>query len=511
MDANDPAADRVLRDAPESGAGPSRATPGTGPSSEPHAPQPAPQAQRRPPTAVRFGLSARLLTLTVLFVMLAEVLIYVPSIANFRLRFLQDRLASARLAALVLDAAPAGAVPPELERRLVSQVGALTVAMKQGGARRLIAVTDMPPEVHAEIDLRNVRETHLVADAFQTLAAEQPRYLRVVGPGMEGVDFVEIVLDESPLRDAMLDYSVNILLLSLVISAITAVLVYATLHRLIVQPVRRLTTSIMAFEERPEAAVLIPGRKRTDEIGLAERALGAMQRTLADELRQKKHLADLGLAVSKINHDLRNMLASAQLFSDRLSSISDPTVQRFAPKLITALDRAIAFCQATLAYGRAAEPPPMRRRLPLVPVVEDLRDALGLWDGEGVALINAVPTDLEVDADPEQLSRVLVNLGRNAKQALSLPGVVAPAVTVSARRRGSVVTIDVADNGPGIPEVQRLRLFKAFQTSGRDGGTGLGLTIAAELVSAHGGRITVLPGEPGAVFRIEIPDQARQG
>jgi signal transduction histidine kinase len=502
MDANDPAADRTLREAPDGGAGASHPEGGArAASAEGTAPA------KRPAAAVRFGLSARLLALTTIFVMLAEVLIYVPSIANFRLRFLQDRLASARLAALVLDAAPAGAVPPELERRLVSQVGALTVAMKEGATRRLIAITDMPPAVDAEVDLRTVTEAGLIADAFRTLVAGQPRYLRVVGPGMEGVDFVEIVLEERPLRAAMLEYSVNILLLSLVISAITAVLVYAALHRLIVQPVRRLTTSIMTFEEHPEAAAPPPGRKRTDEIGLAERALGAMQRTLADELRQKKHLADLGLAVSKINHDLRNMLASAQLFSDRLSSISDPTVQRFAPKLISALDRAIAFCQATLAYGRAAEPPPDRRRFLLAPLVEDLRDALGLWDGEGIALINAVPTDLEIDADAEQLSRVLVNLGRNSKQVLSSPGVVAPAVTVSARRRGSTVTIDVADNGPGIPEAQRRRLFQAFQTSGRDGGTGLGLTIAAELVSAHGGRISVLPGKPGAVFRIEIPDR----
>ena len=86
-----------------------------------------------------------------------------------------------------------------------------------------------------------------------------------------------------------------------------------------------------------------------------------MQRDLASMLQQKSHLAALGLAVSKINHDLRNLLTSAQLFSEGLSSLPDPRVQRFAPKLMRALERAIAFCESTLSYGRAQEPPPDRR------------------------------------------------------------------------------------------------------------------------------------------------------
>ena len=337
-----------------------------------------------PPVAPAWpGLSGRLLILTVLFVMLAEVLIYVPSIANFRRNWLNDRIGAAQIAALVLDAAPAGAVPPELERKLVAQLGAVSVAMRAGGARRLLAVTDMPPNVGHNVDLRESSPLAWIMGAMETLFAEQPRYIRIVGPGMDGVEFVEIVLDEAPLREAMVRFSINILLLSLLISGITALLVYVALHRLIVKPVRRLTSSIMAFEQQPEdAGPVIKPSRRTDEIGMAEHALATMQKSLAEELRQKKHLAALGLAVSKINHDLRNMLASAQLFSDRLSGLSDPTVQRFAPKLIAALDRAIGFCQSTLAYGRAVERPPERRRVLLAPMVEDLRDLLGLWDDD---------------------------------------------------------------------------------------------------------------------------------
>jgi signal transduction histidine kinase len=456
---------------------------------------------------LRVGLSMRLLALTVLFVMLAEVLIYVPSIANFRRNWLQDRIGAAQIAALVLDAAPAGSVPPDLERKLVAQVGAQTVAIRSGGARRLLAVTDMPPEVDHDVDLRSATAPMMIAEAFDTLLAGGQRYLRIVGPGMDKVEFVEIVLDETPLREAMLRYSYNILLLSLLISGITAILVYATLHLMIVRPVRRLTSSIIAFEREPEDAALAVRRSgRTDEIGHAEEALVAMQHTLADELRQKKHLAALGLAVSKINHDLRNMLATAQLFSDRLAGTQDPTVQRFAPKLIAALDRAIGFCQSTLAYGRASERAPHKASIPLHPLVEDLSDALGLAEDDGVQLQNEVPEDFRVEADEEHLWRVLQNLARNAVQALRDRNGGRGVLTVSARRERRRVEIDVADDGPGVPEHARARLFQPFLSSTSQGGTGLGLAIADELVRAHGGTIALVPSETGAVFRITLPD-----
>src|SRR5262249_29741447 len=153
----------------------------------------------------------------------------------------------------------------------------------------------------------------------------------------------------APLRNAMLRDSINILLLSLVISGITAALVFVALHLILVRPMRRITANIMQFRDDPEnPARVIATSSRDDEIGLAERELSGMQRDLASMLQQKSHLAALGLAVSKINHDLRNLLTSAQLFSEGLASSPDPRVQRFAPKLMRALERAIAFCESTL-------------------------------------------------------------------------------------------------------------------------------------------------------------------
>jgi signal transduction histidine kinase len=460
----------------------------------------------------RLGLSGKLLLLTLLFVMIAEVLIYVPSVANFRLNWLRDRLSAAYTAALVFETAPNGMVPDTVARQILDSIGARAVALKMGQQRRLLAVSDVPPAINQDIDTRDMSWHRAVIDAFATLRCNDSDVMRVVGPAPMGGEFVEIVLDEAPLRKAMVDFSVRILLLSLIISAITAALVYLALHLLLVRPMRRMTANMVAFRADPEnPARIIAASERTDEIGTAERELAAMQLDLATLLQQKNHLAALGLAVSKINHDLRNLLSSAQLFSERLAKISDPHVQRFAPKLMRALERAIDFCQSTLSYGRVQEPPPDRRAIALEPLVEDVRETLGLDGGVPVRWISAVERGLVVDADPDQLFRILLNLARNAVQALESRDARDPGgdqVRITGRREGAVAVIEVSDTGPGLPERARAHLFEAFQGSTRTGSVGLGLAIVAELVRAHGGEIRLVEGTIGATFRLAIPDRA---
>jgi signal transduction histidine kinase len=460
----------------------------------------------------RMGLSGKLLVLTTLFVMIAEVLIYVPSIANYRLNWLNDRLSDAYTAALVFETAPNGIVPDTVAREILGSIGARAVAVKMDQQRRLLAVADMPPAINQDIDMRDMSWHRAIIDAFRTLACDDRDVMRVVGPAPMGGDFVEIVLDEAPLREAMVGFSIRILILSLIISAITAALVYLALHVLLVRPMRRMTANMVAFRAQPEnPARIIAASDRTDEIGTAERELAAMQLDLANLLQQKNHLAALGLAVSKINHDLRNLLSSAQLFSERLAKISDPHVQRFAPKLMVALERAIAFCQSTLSYGRVQEPPPDRRPVALEPLVEDVRETLGLDGGVPVRWISAVERDLVVDADPDQLFRILLNLVRNAVQALEGRDAKDPGrdqVRITGRREGAVAVIEVSDTGPGLSERARAHLFEAFQGSTRTGSVGLGLAIVAELVRAHGGEIRLVEGTIGATFRLTIPDRA---
>jgi signal transduction histidine kinase len=467
-----------------------------------------------PLQAPRLGLSGKLLVLTILFVMIAEVLIYVPLVANYRVNWLNDRLASAYTAALVLEAAPNGMVSDSLAKQILDSVGARAVAMKMGQQRRMLAVGDKPPPINNDYDMRNVMTFDSIVDAFMLMfdGAAGKKVMRVVGPAPMGGDYIEIVMDEAPLQKGLLRYSVDLLLISLLISGLTAVLVYLTLHYLFVRPMRRLTANMMAFRADPEnPARIIPTSARTDEIGVAERELASMQSDLASMLHQKSRLAALGLAVSKINHDLRNLLGSAQLISDRLSSLPDPGVQRFAPKLMRALERAIAFCQSTLSYGRAQEPPPERKPILLEPLVEEVHETLGLGPDAPIRWITAVERDLVVEADHDQLFRILLNLSRNALQALESRAARDPGrdqIRITGRREGAVVVIEVSDTGPGFSEKAQTHLFEAFQSSTRAGGAGLGLAIAAELVRAHGGDIRLVEGTIGATLRFTIPDRA---
>jgi signal transduction histidine kinase len=466
------------------------------------------------------GLSAKLLLLTLTFVMLAEVLIFVPSVANFRITWLTDRLTGAQLAALAADAGPGGVVPDQLRTELLRTAQVRAVALKRGNERRLV----LPPVIASPIDdTYDFRASarprgmwselglrlRLIWDALGVFVAKEGRIIRVIGePGMGAGDFIEVVLPEAPLRAAMIRYGLNVMGLSVIISVITAALVYFALNGLLVQPMMRITRNMLRFSQNPEDAsrIIVPSQ-RQDEIGTAERELAHMQEELTQTLQQKSRLAALGLAVSKINHDLRNMLANAQLISDRLSSLPDPAVQRFAPKLIASLGRAITLADSTLKFGRAEEAPPRREPLPLRPLVDEVGDGLSLPREGAIDWTIEVSDGLRVDADRDQLYRVLSNLTRNAMQAIEQQDPGKGHIRVIARRNGKSVTIEVSDDGPGVPEKARAHLFQPFQGSARKGGTGLGLAVAQELVTAHGGTIRLRDTAKGAAFEIDIPDR----
>src|SRR5947199_4650103 len=403
--------------------------------------------------------------------MIALMLIYVPAIANFRMNRLNDRLAAANTAALVLDAAPSGLVPDSLARQILTSIGARAVAIKMGQQRRLLASAGLPPAIDHDVDMRTMTVWSAIVDTFEMMLESGNQSIRVIGPAPGSAQFIEVVIDEAPLRQAMYGFSRNLLLISLAIAVLTAALIYLALHYLFVRPMRRLTASLVAFHEDPEssARIIVPSQ-RGDEIGLAERELSDMQRDLVSMLHQKSRLAALGLAVSKINHDLRNLLASSQLLSDQLSSVPDPRVQRFAPKLMRSLERPIAFCQSTLSYGRAQEAAPDRRMIAIEPVVNEVRESAGLGGDTPIAWISAIERGLMADADPDQLFRVLLNLVRNAAQALeshSSGEGSAQQIRITGKREGAVAILEVSDTGPGVPPKTREHLFEAFQTSGR--------------------------------------------
>lgn len=457
------------------------------------------------------GLSTKLLLLTVLFVLIAEVLIFMPSVANFRLRWLEERLNTAAAVSTVLVQADAPALSREIQDDVLRATGALAIAVRDAGESRLLVVSQMPPAVDEHVDLAGTGPLMAMAGAMDTAFFGGERILRVFGPVGDSDKEFEIVIRDARLRGAMMTYARNVAFLSLVISLITAALVFYAINRMMIRPIRTMTSSMLAFAEAPDdPARIIRPEHRGDELGVAERELAGMQRQLQKTLGEQKHLADLGLAVSKINHDMRNILAAAQLMSDRLRLVKDPSVQAFAPKLVRTLDRAVSYTEGVLAYGRTQEAPPSRRLLRLRQLVDDVEGLLGIGRGSGVEFVNAVDASFEVDADAEQLFRVLMNLCRNAVQAMrnDVDGAVVRRLTVSAERTGSVSRILVSDTGPGLPQKARENLFAAFRGGASSGGTGLGLAIALELVRAHGGTIDLVESVGGhTVFAITIPDR----
>ncbi len=448
------------------------------------------------------GLSVRLLLLTVAFVMLAEVLIFAPSIGRFRLVYLQEHLADAHLAILALDATPDQMVSQELERELLSHAQAYMVALSRPGGGKLMLMIEKPDEIGATYDLRRAGFFGLIRDAAMTLLSDGSRVLRVIGPSPKDAEvLVEVVLDEAPLRAEMLGYSERILALSLVISLFTAALVYLSLHLLMVRPMQRVTESMVAFREDPEdESHVIQPSSRSDEMGLVQRELASMQEGLRGALQQKTRLAGLGTAVTKINHDLKNILATALMLSDRLQQSEDPEVRRVTPKLMGAIDRAVKLCQQTLTFTREGPVHLERSRFRLRELVDDVGESLPAQVNGKAVWQNDLADDLEVTADREQMFRVLANLGQNAIEAG------AHSVGVSARRDDGRLLIEVADDGPGLAPRARERLFQPFAGTARPGGTGLGLAIARELMRAHGGEIRLERSTgAGSVFCLVLP------
>ncbi len=458
--------------------------------------------------SVARGLSGRLLLLTIVFVMIAEVLIFVPSVANFRNVWLQNHLDTAESASIVYLDNTDTMLSEDAQADLLKATQSLSVSIRDGLTNRLMASGPMEGTVSENISLGVMQPVTSLRSALSTLFFGGDRVYRVSGPMKSRDALIEMVQEDKYLRDALLTYSRNILFISLAISLITAGLVFLALYWMIVRPIIRLSSNMDEFSMYPENGALIykpTGRK--DEIGVAEERLSALQTDLQETLRQKQHLAELGLAVSKINHDLRNILASAYLFSDRLVGVEDPTVQRLAPKLVKTIDRAVEYTRSVLAYGKAKESAPQFREHSLRQIIEDVGETLAAQSGE-FSFVNAVPHDLLIDCDSEHIFRVVLNLCRNSVQAMetAVPDASARRVTVTADNGADHVGLRVSDTGPGIPAPQQDKLFAAFQGSTKSGGTGLGLAIAAELVRAHGGTIRLEnSGSAGATFLIELP------
>jgi len=466
-------------------------------SSEENTPPPHP---RMP--GLLHSLSARLLVLTVFFIMLSEVLIFAPSAGRFRLTYLEERIQAGHLAILSLMATPDNMVSEELAKELLFQADAYVIGLKRPDGSKLMLDAGTPPAIDASYDLRERGFFMLIGDAFESLMQTENRVLRVVAPSAKHPQvIVEVVIDEAPMRAALVDYSGRILVLSVVISLVTAAMVYFSLQWLMVWPLRRITESMMFFRDHPEdisRSVEISGRR--DEIGVAQRELADMQGKLRDALQQQTRLAALGIAVTKISHDLRNILTTAQLVADRLAGSDNPEVKRLTPTLLASIDRAIDLSTKTLAFVREGAPTLNRTRFHLRDLIEEVGTVLPPPQNSAALWRNEVPQEIELQGDRDLLFRVFANLGQNAVQAG------ASEVTIKAAQENGIATIQVGDNGPGLAPRAREKLFQPFSGSARPGGTGLGLAIARDLLRAHGGDIRLEASTAtGTVFELRLP------
>ena len=456
---------------------------------------------------VAHSLSGRLLLLTLLYVLISEAVISVPTIARYHRELLDTHIESAEIAILPFTEIGGEQFSSSLRRQLLMRAGADAVMLKRHDQRELFLVQGMPERLDRTIDLSRPGLWPEIEEAANCLFMGGDRMLRIISrTQIPKAETVEVIVGEMPIRAALLVYSERTLLVGLLISIVAAVLVFLSLYFVLVRPLARITHAMVRFRENPEdPSRIVSATARRDEIGIAERELAAMQRDIYGSLQQKTRLAALGSAVAKIQHDLRNILSSAQLASERLTAIDDPVVKRLTPRLVASLDRAVALATNTLRYGRADERPPERKSVLLAPVVADVGEAVQL--ATTLSFENKVDPALKVDADPEQLHRILLNLVRNAAEALHAckNGTIA----VQATREKGGVRIEICDNGPGVPEAMREKLFQPFATAAKPGGSGLGLSIARDLARLHGGDVTL--GETGAggtKFRVFIADRA---
>lgn len=452
------------------------------------------------------SLSGRFLILTTVFVMLAEILIFVPSIARFREDFLLNRLERAQIASLALLADDM--LADDLEAELLANAGVYNVVLRRDEVQQLMLSSPIPEQITKTYDLRDATPWILIRDAVARLFTPENEVIRVIGEPVKGAGLlIEVTTDSMPLRMAMTDYGLRILGLSFVISIITAFFLFLAVRVVLVKPIKGVVGYMQRYAGAPEDArgIISPNSKVT-ELREAEEALQQMQTELTHALKQRERLAQLGGAVAKVSHDLRNILTSAQLFTDRIESSDDPLVRRMAPKLVNSITRAVSLCESTLAFGRAEEPAPTLTMVPMRAVADDVVASEQLAVAGGcVEIVNELPEDLIARADPEQIFRVIMNLVRNARQALVAAGKPGR-ITIAGCEYETNWCIEIRDNGPGLPPKARENLFTPFQGGVRKGGSGLGLAISQELVRGHGGDLVMAETGPmGTTFEIRLP------
>jgi len=440
---------------------------------------------------------------------MAETLLFVPSIAFFRQEGLEMRARSAGLIAEALmnqtSEDPSREASEMLAQQFMMQTDADFLAAFQDGQTLLILGDPPQARIIATADLRNQgRLPNFFATAMDFFARGDGYLRLIVASPIAGQDRLEMLVPCAAIGADLRAYAGRILLLSLLIAAFVGALIYLSMLRLIVRPVQRLADDMTAFREAPERRRRAgPPSDRGDEIGQLQREFHEVKQSLRSAFRQRERLASLGLSVTKINHDLRNVLSTALLMADRLSMHEDPKLAEMGERLTRTVERGVGLTEEVLEYSSAREPEPVLEPVQLGRIVAevqvDLRVAFPrVWIG------NRIGRDVWISADPEQLHRILSNLTRNAAQAMT--GQSNGRVEFSTEIMADTVITRIQDNGPGLPDSVEDRLFLPFTRGHSEGSTGLGLSISKELAERMGGSLELLEtGPDGTTFILGLP------
>lgn len=455
------------------------------------------------------SLSARVLWLTVGIILLVELVILAPNLGQERQEWLWQRVTQAHLAAFALARTDNETLDAPVSAALLHLAGVESLRLIEPGQSALVLSDGLGIVSDRTVDLAHETLLYSAERAALRLVGFRGSQIEVVAPSpLQPGAMLDIVVDGDALTAYLRNYALHVAALSVIVALVTGLLVFSVLDRLLVRPMRIMTASIVGFRKDPEQAASgdldwLAGRGE-DEIAIAARELKAMQEALRADLWRNARLAAVGTAVAKISHDLRNILSSALLVADRLQQVGDPQAQRAADTLITAVERAVQLVGRTVDFTREG-PPALTRSAVALRALVDEAAATAKPDGAGFVLDNQVSEALVLALDRTHIYRVLVNLMRNAAEAG------ATRISVVAGLEADVPRMELRDNGPGLPEKVRENLFKPFTGSGRNGGTGLGLVIARDLVRAHGGELVLAQtGKRGTVFVLELAERKNE-
>ena len=264
---------------------------------------------------------------------------------------------------------------------------------------------------------------------------------------------------------------------------------------------------LVAYAERrpvrPRTLALLDASARRIATPLAAAAAAAKLSRLDAELRRVDRLATLGAVAAEVAHEVRSPLVAVKTFLELLPERSDDPqlLEKFLPVVREELARAERLLGLVVDHPREREAP---RRAALTPAFEAVTALLSqLPRARGVRVETSLAPALpEVAIGPDALRQLLLNLALNAVEASPEGGRVA----LVARRATDGVEIRVEDEGPGVADAERARIFEPFHSTRAEGHGGLGLAICRRIAHEAGGAIAVASGDAGGCgFRISLP------